>query len=388
MEQIKSQWHNLSLRKTLVLYVTAAAVLAVTLCAITSNFSDDLIQKVYASYPNTMEKYYLTNERGERLGNGSYIGRDIVPLSPEDQQIIDVFRALPSITTPLYSALCILAAALLFYRNKLKRPLAELLRASEKISHNDLNFTVSSNSNDELGQLCASFETMRSALAYNFSEMWRQMEERKRLNATFAHDLRTPLTVLKGYNEMLQVSGDEQTQSTAVTMQRHISRLEHYVDTMSQLHRLEDTQPCYQQTTLKLLEVSLYESGAIICEQAGKRFSVQNSTISTVLSLDGDLISRVCSNLIANAVRYAATSITLYLGETQGGLLLSMSDDGPGFDNISLEKATAPYFTREKADHFGLGLYTCKILCEHHGGWLQIKNTPSGARVTAFFKSR
>lgn len=388
MEQIKSQWHNLSLRKTLVLYVTAAAVLAVTLCAITSNFSDDLIQKVYASYPNTMEKYYLTNERGERLGNGSYIGRDIVPLSPEDQQIIDVFRALPSITTPLYSALCILAAALLFYRNKLKRPLAELLRASEKISHNDLSFTVSSNSNDELGQLCASFETMRSALAYNFSEMWRQMEERKRLNATFAHDLRTPLTVLKGYNEMLQVSGDEQTQSTAVTMQRHISRLEHYVDTMSQLHRLEDTQPCYQQTTLKLLEVSLYESGAIICEQAGKRFSVQNSTISTVLSLDGDLISRVCSNLIANAVRYAATSITLYLGETQGGLLLSMSDDGPGFDNISLEKATAPYFTREKADHFGLGLYTCKILCEHHGGWLQIKNTPSGARVTAFFKSR
>lgn len=388
MEQIRSQWHNLSLRKALVLYVTAAAVLAVTLCAITSNFSDDLIQKVYASYPNTMEKYYLTNERGERLGNGSYIGRDIVPLSPEDQQIIDVLRVLPSITTPLYSALCILAAALLFYRNKLKRPLAELLRASEKISHNDLNFTVSSNRNDELGQLCASFETMRVALTHNFSEMWRQMDERKQLNAAFAHDLRTPLTVLKGYNEMLQVSGDEQTQSTAVTMQRHISRLEHYVDTMSQLHRLEDTQPCYQQTTLKLLEVSLYESGAIICEQAGKRFSVQNSTISTVLSLDGDLISQVCSNLIANAVRYAATSITLYLGETQGGLLLSMSDDGPGFDNISLEKATAPYFTREKADHFGLGLYTCKILCEHHGGWLQIKNTPSGARVTAFFKSR
>ena len=159
----------------------------------------------------------MTNERGERLGNGSYIGRDIVPLSPEDQQIIDVLRVLPSITTPLYSALCILAAALLFYRNKLKRPLAELLCASEKISHKDLNFTVSSNSNDELGQLCVSFETMRAALAHNFSEMWWQMEERKQLNAAFAHDLRTPLTVLKGYNEMLQVSGDEQTQSTAVT---------------------------------------------------------------------------------------------------------------------------------------------------------------------------
>lgn len=41
-------------------------------------------------------------------------------------------------------------------------------------------------------------ETMRFTLANNFSEMWRQMEERKQLNAAFAHDLRTPLTVLKG----------------------------------------------------------------------------------------------------------------------------------------------------------------------------------------------
>ena len=45
---------------------------------------------------------------------------------------------------------------------------------------------------------------------------------------------------------MLQFSGDEQTRATAVTMQRHISRLEHYVDTMSQLRRLEDTQPVYR----------------------------------------------------------------------------------------------------------------------------------------------
>ena len=65
---------------------------------------------------------------------------------------------------------------------------------------------------------------------------------RRELLANVSHDLRTPLTVLKGHNEMLQSSGDEQTRATAVTMQRHISRMEHYVDTMSQLRRLEDTQ--------------------------------------------------------------------------------------------------------------------------------------------------
>ena len=357
MEPLKRRWRNLSLRKTLVVYITAAALLAVVLCDITNDLCSMEIREIHAGYLDGMEKYYLTNERGERMGDGTYIGTDAFPLSPEDQRTVDILRALPRVTTPAWSALCILGAALLFYRNKLKRPLTELRLASEKISQNDLDFTVTAHSRDELGQLCASFETMRAALAQNFSEMWRQMEERKRLNAAFAHDLRTPLTVLKGHNEMLQFSGDEQTRATAVTMQRHISRLEHYVDTMSQLRRLEDTQPVYRQTPLKVLVASLYESGTILCEQAGKRFSMENRITSLSLPLDGDL-------------------------------LLSVSDDGPGFDKNSLEKATEPYFTGEKADHFGLGLYTSKILCEHHDGWLRIENTVSGAKVTVFFKSR
>ena len=388
MEPLKRRWRNLSLRKTLVVYITAAALLAVVLCEMTNDLCGMEIREIHAGYLDSMEKYYLTNERGERMGDGTYIGTDAFPLSPEDQRTVDILRALPRVTTPVWSALCILGAALLFYRNKLKRPLAELRLASEKISQNDLDFTVVVHNRDELGQLCASFETMRAALAQNFSEMWRQMEERKRLNAAFAHDLRTPLTVLKGHNEMLQFSGDEQTRATAVTMQRHISRLEHYVDTMSQLHRLEDTQPVYRQTPLKVLVASLYESGTILCEQAGKRFSMENRITSLSLPLDGDLISRVYGNLIANAVRYAASQVELCLEETAEGLLLSVSDDGPGFDKNSLEKATEPYFTGEKADHFGLGLYTSKILCEHHDGWLRIENTVSGAKVTVFFKSR
>lgn len=386
MELLKRRWRNLSLRKALVFYIAAATVLALALCTATGAVCDLMVGNIRLGYPEVKEKYYLTNEQGEQLGDGAHIVKTSEPLSSADQRIVDILQALPVITTPLYSALCILAAALLFYRTRLKRPLARLRLASEKISCNDLDFTVASDSRDELGQLCASFETMRAALAQNYSEMWRQMEERKRLNAAFAHDLRTPLTVLKGYNEMLQAGGEEQTRATAVTMQRHISRMEHYVDTMSQLRRLEDTQPSYQQTPLKALAASLYESGTIICERAGKRFSMQNRTASLALLLDGDLISQVYGNLMANATRYAAARIELCLEETQEGLLLSVSDDGPGFDKASLEKAVEPYFTGEKSGHFGLGLYTSKMLCEHHGGWLRVENTPSGARVNAFFK--
>ena len=388
MEQIKRRWRDLPLAKALVVYIAAAVLAALALCGITAALCDLGTREIYDSYPSTMEKYYLTNEQGERLGEGAYIGQDITPLSLGDQRKVDILQALPQVMTSVWSALCILGAALLFYRDKLKRPLAELRLASEKISQNDLDFTVAVHGGDELGQLCASFEAMRAALAQNFSEMWRQMEERKRLNAAFAHDLRTPLTVLKGYNEMLRASGEDSTRRAAAAMGRHIARLEQYVSTMSQLHRLEDTRPELRSTALAPLAASLAENGEMVCKQAGKRFSLEDRTVSGELPLDGALIAQVCGNLVANAARYAAARVTAALVETPEGLSLTVEDDGPGFARETIERVTDPYFTGERGEHFGLGLYICKMLCGLHGGWLKTENGPFGAKVTAFFKTR
>ena len=201
MDKIKCSGRDLSLRKSLMLYVIAYAIIALVLSVVTFSICDYATDKIKSSYPLTGEQYYLTNEQGEQLGNGTFIGDATVQMSKQDERIIALLELLPIIAVPVYSALCIMAASLLFYRNKLKIPLAELRAASEKISNNDLEFSIEYDSKDELGQLCTSFEIMRTTLANNFSKMWRQVEERGRLNAAFAHDLRTPLTVLKGYNE-------------------------------------------------------------------------------------------------------------------------------------------------------------------------------------------
>ncbi|MDD4599410.1 MAG: histidine kinase dimerization/phospho-acceptor domain-containing protein [Lentimicrobiaceae bacterium] len=123
-------------------------------------------------------------------------------------------------------------AAMLFYRNKLRTPLVTLNMASEKIADDDLNFSVEYGSKDEMGRLCTSFEKMRGALEKNSREMWRSMEERKRLNAAFSHDLRTPLTVLRGYTDFLakHLADDklpkEKVLSTIHTMGNQIGWLE------------------------------------------------------------------------------------------------------------------------------------------------------------------
>ena len=389
MGQVNCRKHYLSLRKSLVLYVIAFVVLAVFLSVTTFSICGSAAEGIRASYPPSGEKYYLTNEQGEQLGDGAYIGTVPVPMSKEDERTIALLEKLPIVATPIYSAFCIIAAALLFYRNRLKKPLAELRTASEKIANNDLDFSIDYDNNDELGQLCASFEIMRTTLADNFSKMWRQVEERKALNAAFAHDLRTPLTVLKGYNEMLQTSDNSQTRETAATMGKHISRMENYVSSMSNLRRMEDTQPDYKLIDLQPLVSSLYDSAKIVCTKNGKELILQNNIPILQLSLDSAFISQVCNNLISNAVRYARTLVTISFALHDNGLLLSVSDDGNGLDKDSLQKAANPYFTGESShsEHFGLGLYICKLLCEHHNGYLRIENTEVGAKVSAFFKT-
>ena len=389
MGKIKRPGRDLSLKKSLILYIIVFAALALILLAITFSICGWATDKIKSSYPLTGEKYYLTNEQGEQLGDGTFISDTTVPMSKQDERIIALLEVLPGIAAPVYSALCIMAASLLFYKNKLKRPLAELRTASEKISKNDLDFSVKYDSKDELGQLCTSFEIMRATLAGNFAEMWRQVEERKQLNAAFAHDLRTPLTVLKGYNEMLQVSEEIQTREIAATMGKHLARMENYVGSMSQLRRMEDTQPEYKLISLRPFLSALYESANMVCARNGKSVLLENEVSDSQLSLDSSFVSQVCNNLISNAARYAQTTVTLSFALKNGGLLLSVSDDGKGFDKNILHKVTAPYFTEEtdRSEHFGLGLYICKLLCEHHGGRLEIENISKGAKVSAFFKS-
>ena len=389
MDKMKRTLRDLSLPGSLVLYIAIFVMLALVLSVMTNSICERAAESIRTSYPASGEKYYLTNEQGERLGDGVYIGKEFVPLSPSDERTINLLKQIPLIAAPVYSALCIIAAALLFYRKKLRKPLAELRTASEKISNNDLDFSIGYDSKDELGRLAGSFETMRAMLANNFSEMWRQVEERKRLNAAFAHDLRTPLTVLKGYNEMLQASEHAQTKEIAVTMGKHLSRMEAYANSMSNLRRLEDTRPEYKTVPLQQFVSSLQESAQILCTQNGKKLLMQNETVDCDILMDKAFVSQVCNNLIANAVRFAQTSITLSFSLQDDGLLLSVSDDGKGFDKKSIHKATNPYFTEEtdRSEHFGLGLYICKLLCENHGGYLKIADVSNGARVLAFFKT-
>ena len=315
-------------------------------------------------------------------------------LSERDGKVMRLYEigiwALPPFT---YLA-CFILAGLVFYRSKIRRPLMLLTASAGKIAASDLDFSIEYDRNDEMGLLCKAFEKMRSALEKNNREMWRQMNERKKLNAAFSHDLRTPLTVVEGHLGILQkytpqgkLSADDVMQTYAA-MAGQIERLKNYTYSMNTLQRLEDVPIVRKQLAAGDFTARLNNTAEMIC--GSKKLSISDKTAAASLCVDPEIVLQVFENLLSNAVRYAKSAVSIQYAAANDTFSITVSDDGAGFDDTALKSATNPFYTTEKksdtGQHLGLGLNICKILCERHNGNIILSNgVESGASVTVRF---
>ena len=414
-------WHKkLSLRCALVITTVLCAIGGTTLALVESFAMETARDALYYQYitpyfadRDSLGEYYVVSEDGKTLYVQSsmpyaYVDPDtgeIYPIETTDPNRfipagpLRFFYSHVSVIAVGSIVLTILLAFLVdawwFYRWKIKKPLAILNAASQKIAQNDLDFQVAVPTGDELGKLCQSFETMRASLEENNRSLWAAVEERKRLNAAFSHDLRTPLTVLQGYSDLLLdalPSGDlspEKTVDTVLTMKRSLTRLQRYVESMNSLQRLEDLEPQKSTVPFSTLCAQLEETGKILRKEQGFHFASRGEGD---VFLDSELLFQVYENLLSNAGRYAKGNIWVTAEREGTTLSLTVADDGPGFPPVALKRAAEPYYRADRSPnpegelHFGLGLYLCRVLCQKHGGSLEIGNAPEGgARITARF---
>ena len=425
--EARRRWHDMGLRTAFVWYVLIAAVLATTACMVIIKLLDEpriaLHRKYedmsvavdipdggsYRTYVTTdgSEAYFIYDAEGEIVSHGEVPygeghiavgfsdGSLLLLIQPEysnsDLWLSRALAILQVASLPVCYLGGLIICAVVFWRRRLRGPIVELERASARITASDLDFTLVPERGDELGRLTESFETMRASLESSWRELWAQMEERRRLNAAFAHDLRTPLTVLKGHADMLAeslpsggVSRGEAADEVRV-MRSHITRLENYVDAMARLQRLEDTEIHRESVDARRFAGSVADSAGIICGRLA--VELESGGLPEALNVDSEVVMQVLENILANAARYAAGRVEITLAADSSSLTAVVTDDGPGFSAEALAKAANPFYKgRESgAGHLGLGLNICDILCRRHGGSLALSNAPQGARVTARF---
>ena len=276
-----------------------------------------------------------------------------------------------------------------FYQEKLFYPMQLLEEAAEKIKKNDLDFELHYNYQDEMGDLIRSFEKMRQTVVKNNQRLWRGLEERKRLNAAFAHDLRTPLTVLRGYVDFLREFipngqiDENKILETLDTMSAHIKRLETYTKEMNALQKLQDIHVEKQSVSFINLMEDMKKQGDILAEETVKDFRLESNPYENTIFLDQGLFFQLYNNLLNNAFRYAKNFIHVICSVENGYINLIIEDDGVGFTMKDLHQATNAFYrnefnSSESNEHFGLGLYICKVIASNHGGKLALDNNING----------
>ena len=315
---------------------------------------------------------------GYIIGPGGLVERLPSP-SPEEARLLELLGDIKLAGCIILPLLGLAGAGALFYRWKLKRPIALLMEGTRRIQAQDLDFSIPQPSRDELGQLCAAFETMRAQLLRTNRELWRQGEERKRLNAAFAHDLRNPVTVLKGSVTLLrQGSRDPQLLDR---LERYTQRIAEYVEAMGGVQRLEQLPVRPAPIDSAVLAAELAETARLLAPRLTASLS---APAPGPVALDHGILLTVAENLIGNAARFGRERLEIALSREGDTLTLTVADDGPGFPPELLRDGPKPFGRlAEDPEHFGMGLYSSRLLCQKHGGELRLQNRPAGGAAAA-----
>ena len=315
---------------------------------------------------------------GYIIGPGGLVERLPSP-SPEEARLLELLGDIQLAGCIILPLLGLAGAGALFYRWKLKRPIALLMEGTRRIQAQDLDFSIPQPSRDELGQLCAAFETMRAQLLRINRELWRQGEERKRLNAAFAHDLRNPVTVLKGSVTLLrQGSRDPQLLDR---LERYTQRIAEYVEAMGGVQRLEQLPVRPAVIDNAILAAELAETARLLAPRLTASLS---APAPGPVALDHGILLTVAENLIGNAARFGRERLEIALTREGDTLTLMVADDGPGFPPELLRDGPKPFGRlAEDPEHFGMGLYSSRLLCQKHGGELRLQNRPAGGAAAA-----
>lgn len=301
---------------------------------------------------------------------------------------IMVLGIIAVLSLPVYACAIYL---LYIVSSRILRPLRELGNAAQALMEGNYRVPVSYSKNDEMGDLCKTFTIMRLRLEDSLRRQAESEQARKDLIASLSHDLRTPMSSIKGYVEGLEdgVIHDEKR------LHRYVSVIKAKTES---LDRLIERLFLYSQSDLKesMGCAAIYHSEDLLedllapyeleFEAQPLRLSIQRPFPSVQLRTNAEDLAHVFDNLIGNAARYARTKIEVRAELCESTLKLFVSDDGDGIRDGDLPYIFQQFYRAEgaRSGGAGLGLAICKKLIERQGGEIWVASTSNQGTTFCF----
>ena len=268
---------------------------------------------------------------------------------------------------------------------RITAPIQELTRATERVAAGDLSGRVAVQTSDEIGRLAGTFNQMADSLA-------QADEQRRRMTADIAHELRTPLSIIRGQIEAIQdgiFPADAEHLSPIHDETLLLNRL---VEDLRTLALAEAGQLPLQKTEADpsaLLERVVAKCAPRAAEKEIRLVIEQRSPAGIIL-VDVHRIEQVLTNLLANAIRHTAPDGTIEVrARSDEQLVVEVADSGPGIAPADLPHVFDRFWRGDRSrardrGGAGLGLAIARQLVDAHDGHIWVESEPGAGSTFGF----
>ena len=274
-----------------------------------------------------------------------------------------------------------LSVGLWIYRS-IAVPLVKLKKATKNIKEGNLDFVLEVEGNDEFSQLCQDFEEMRKRLKESTEEKILMDKENKELISNISHDLKTPITAVKGYVEGIMdgvADTPEKMDRYVRTIYNKTNEMDHLINELTFYSKIDTNRIPY---TFSKLNVEDYfsdcaEELGLEMETRGIELVYANYVEKGVQVIaDGEQIRRVIHNIVSNAIKYMEKPrgiIQLRVKDVGDFIQVEIEDNGKGIAAKDLPYIFDRFYRTDVSRNFskggsGIGLSIVKKIMEDHGG--------------------
>ncbi len=295
----------------------------------------------------------------------------------------------------ILGAIAIIILPSISFGRKIKRKMQPLLKAIEKTKDQDLEYEVSYSGIKELDDCIVSIDDMRSALKTSLEQQWKMEQDKNRQMSALAHDIKTPLTVVRGNSELLAET--ELTKQQRINV-RYITdsalQIQDYVQKLIDVTKsMDDGQNIMEEVATEKIVSDIRKQAAGLAEVYGIKIDWKEEWHNKTVNVVKDQIVRAVLNIIQNAVEHTKKdgTISVSIKDADGRLTFTVEDTGDGFTREALLHGTEQFFmgdaSRSGEAHYGIGLFFAKSVAKRHGGDIILTNSQDtgGAQVSIWF---
>lgn len=283
----------------------------------------------------------------------------------------------------------IVICLVLWIYHSIVTPIHMLQLATQNIKNGNLDFEVQVQNKDEIGELCEDFEEMRKRLKDNAEEKLRSEQQNKELISNISHDLKTPITAIKGYVEGLMDGVADTPEKQNKYLQTVYSKaidMDHLINELSFYSKIDTNKIPY---TFSRINVAGYfedcaEDLGRELEEEYIEFIYENDVDASVQMIaDAEQIKRVINNIVGNSKKYsdkADTKIHMTVKDVGDFVQVEIEDNGKGIAAKDLPYIFDRFYRTDASRNSsrggsGIGLSIVKKIMEDHGGkiWVTSK---------------